>query len=305
MGAKKLTLLGGEPTLYGQDTKSGYSISCLVNLAKEIGYEYVRMDTNGIFEPSLLEDSNLRKIDEISFSIDGYDEKTNDPIRGEGSFNKAVENITRAIELGYNVDITSCIHNELLKKLDNGAYSLERFIAMAEELGVNRVNFHALVKDGTPIDTWTGDLQVSIEKWAEVFLAIESNIKQGKYKVGVRIPQTFIKKKDFEKNPEYYGFCPAKLGERVLVHPNGVIRICSGLLCSAYNIADYHDNKISWNCRQTNELIDHEIDTPTPCTNRSKKDYGEYYPLCFSFKPRQDEYVYNDLLSWEAKNNNN
>lgn len=36
-----------------------------------------------------------------------------------------------------------------------------------------------------------------------------------------------INKEEFEKNPEYYGYCSAKLAERVLVHPNGIIRIYS------------------------------------------------------------------------------
>ena len=302
IGARKLTLLGGEPTLYGNEIPNSYSICDLVSEAKSIGYDYVRMDTNGVFESHILDNGKMKLIDEISFSIDGYDSATNDLIRGDGSFNKAIENIKRAIQLEYRIDITCCIHEKLLDKLDNREFVLEKFIYLAENLGIHRVNFHALVKDGTPIDTWTGNLQVSIERWVEAYNAIEENISKNKYKVQVRIPKTFITKNEFYSRPDYYGFCPAKLGERVLVHPNGIIRICSGLLCTAYCVADYYDDKIAWNNRMTNELGDHRLHDLTPCTNRSKKDYGEYYPLCFSFKPRQDEFVYKELLKWEENN---
>ena len=48
MGAVKLTLMGGEPTLY--DIKNGNkNLLELIKKAKELGYEYVRIDTNGQF----------------------------------------------------------------------------------------------------------------------------------------------------------------------------------------------------------------------------------------------------------------
>ena len=96
MGAIKLTLMGGE--------------------SKELGYEYVRIDTNGQFKSELLEKPEFKMLDEITFSIDGPIKEINDPIRGYGSFDKCVKNIKRAKELGYNIDITSCISKELIKR---------------------------------------------------------------------------------------------------------------------------------------------------------------------------------------------
>ena len=298
IGATKLTLLGGEPTLYKDGT---YGISDVIFLAKQIGYKYVRMDTNGIFPTQLLSEKGFKEIDEISFSIDGYDENTNDRIRGNGSFEKAINNIKAAVKSGYTVDITCCLYEELLEKTSQGDYRFEQLIFLSEKLGVKRLNFHPLIKDGSPIDTWSDDLFVSPHHWIEVYKKMCVNIDDGKYCISVRIPQSFVEKKEFESNPQYYGFCPAKLGERVLIHPNGVIRICSALLCSAYGIADYTDDKIIWNGRKTNELSDHLLTEFTPCTNRSKKDFDGLLPLCFSFKPRQKEYVYEHLLNWEGK----
>ena len=298
LGATKLTILGGEPIIYGKNKEK--KLGDLIQQSKAIGYSYVRIDTNGVFENNCLNDDKIKMLDEISFSIDGYDEKTNDHIRGDGSFAKAINNVNDAVALGYNVNITSCLYDELLKCKD-GEYEFEKIIYLAEKLGVKRINFHALIKDGTPIDLWSGDLQLKAEKWVECYKTIKNNIENSKYKIDVRIPQAFITREEFDSNIDYYGFCPAKLGERVLVHPDGIIRICSGLLGTAYSIADYFDKKIVWNERLTNELIDHKCELMTPCTNRSKKDFEPYVPLCFSFKPRQNEYVYKDLLGWDKR----
>lgn len=302
LGARKLTLLGGEPTLYGKYQNKPFLLADLVFEAKRIGYEYVRIDTNGTFTPELLELDKFRNIDEISFSMDGYDETSCDNIRGNGVFCTEVKNIKRAVSLGYKVDITCCVYQELLEKDIDGKYLMEKLIYFAASLGVERVNYHALIKDGTPIDLWSSDLQVQPNDWVNVYNDISKKIIERQYPISVRIPKSFITKEEFYKKPHYYGFCPAKLGERVLVHPDGIIRICSGLLGTAYGVADYYDGKICWNNRKTNELIDHKIDTCTWCTNRGKKSYGDYVPLCFSFKPRQDEFVYN-LLEWENKHN--
>ena len=44
------------------------------------------------------------------------------------------EFIKRAKELGYNIDITSCISKELIKRDENGNLYLDRMIRFAEEL---------------------------------------------------------------------------------------------------------------------------------------------------------------------------
>jgi MoaA/NifB/PqqE/SkfB family radical SAM enzyme len=302
MGATKLSILGGEPTLYGKN-KNNRPLFDLIGFAKEFGYKYVRLDTNGTFDSKILYDRDFQQLDELSFSLDGYDAETNDKIRSKGVFDKAIANIKLAKKIGYNVHITSCIYNELLKPEDNGDYKLERLIYLAEKLGVSVLNIHALIKDGTPIDTWSGDLYVTPSIWQAVYYTLQDNIRKGKYNIDLRVPQSFISKECFDKKPKYYGFCPAKLGERILVHPNGILRVCSGLLGTPYGVAYYNNKNIIWNDTKTNELIDHKIGEFTPCTNRSKKTYGNLCPLCFSFKPNQKEYIWERKIEWEKNSN--
>lgn len=301
MGASKLTILGGEPTLFGA-SENHEPLLTLISKANEMGYEYIRIDTNGQFEKSLLLKNDFRKLNEITFGLDGHTSEINDYIRGDGAFEKCVSNIKEAIKLGYNVDITTCIHKGLTISGRNGNLLLNEMIEFASTLGVNRINFHDLFKTGIPRDSWTGDLEPSLEEWTNAYAEIQTNIKNKKYNISVRLPQCFIAEEEFEKNSEYFGYCPAKMGERVLVHPNGIIRICSLMIGTPYGIARYYDNKIVWDDSATNELYGFDLNQNTPCTNQSKSEcFKNLVPLCVSFKPSQKEFVWQDMLHWESK----
>lgn len=300
LGATKLTFMGGEPSCYGD--KDHKQFMALIAKAKSLGYEYVRMDTNGQFEDDYLRQPGMKNLDEISFSLDGHTSRIHDLLRGKGAFKKCVTNIKRAIELGYKVDVTGCVHRELIKRDKDGNLQLDRFIKFVESLGVNTVNFHVLFKHGFPIDTWSGETDIKVEEWIKIFKELSKKVDNGEYKISVRIPQHFVTRSEFDKNPPYYGYCAAKLGERVLVQPNGEIRICSGMLGSPYHVANFYNGKIVWEESGTNELIDHKLEEFTPCTNQSKgMDCGKYLPLCFSFKPKQNEFVWKKKLAWEKK----
>ena len=302
MGASKLTIMGGEPTLYGR-SKNHKPLFKVIKEAKKLGYEYIRIDTNGTFNGDLLENDEFKKLDEITFSLDGPTAEINDQLRGKGTFNKCVANIKKAVSLDYNVNITCCIHKQLLETNKKGYLFLEEMIDFASSLGVKRINFHDLFKTGIPRDTWTENFAPNLSDWLNRFEQITKNIETGKYKIPVRIPQCFISKKKFKDNPEYYGYCSAKIGDRVLVHPNGIIRVCSLMIGTPYGVAKYFDNKIVWDNTFTNELGNHELNKLTPCTNQKKTIMRDFVPLCVSFKPKQEEIVWGKL-EWEKKGGN-
>lgn len=300
LGAGKVTFLGGEPTLYGHSLR-GEPLLDLLEQTRALGYEYVRLDTNGQRITNFLEDPRFRKLDEIAFSLDGFTADLNDPLRGKGTFVRAVDAIHKAIRLGYRVTITCCIQKALLERDSEGVLLLERMIRFAETLGIDQVNFHDLFKVGIPMDTWTGNFAPKPEDWMPVYEELSSKVRAGVFSVAVRLPQCFVTRREFSKNPDYFSYCPVKLGERVMVHPNGTIRICSNLICTAFGVAKWGEGHISWERTNANELAKHDMDRMTPCTNRSRhKKYGDLVPLCFSFKPGQDEYVWTKRLKWEA-----
>lgn len=301
LGASKVTFLGGEPTLYGHKVNQKPLLD-LIQKTKLIGYDYVRLDTNGQTLSRLLPEFKFKQLDEIAFSLDGFSTETNDPLRGNGTFEKAVENIKQSIDMSYKVTITCCAHKTLLKKGTDNLYLIEKMIRFAEELGVSQINFHDLFKTGVPMDTWTGDFAPSPEEWVVMYDELSKKILADKFKIEIRLPQCFVSKNTFDYNPKYYGYCPVKLGERVMVHPNGTIRICSNLICTGFKTAKYEDKIILWDNSHNNEIAGHQLYQDTPCTNRSRhRKYGDLVPLCFSFKPHQNEYIWKTKLHWDDK----
>jgi hypothetical protein len=174
-------------------------------------------------------------------------------------------------------------------------------IRFAEVLGVHQINFHDLFKVGIPMDTWTGNFAPAPQDWVPLYQELSRKVKSGDFQIAVRLPQCFVTRSEFARNPDYYGYCPVKLGERVMVHPNGTIRICSNLICTAYGVATWSNGRIGWERSNANKMTGHEMDRQTPCTNRSRhKKYGDLVPLCFSFKPGQEEYVWRHRLHWDV-----
>ncbi|MDR1298983.1 MAG: radical SAM protein [Oscillospiraceae bacterium] len=299
LGARKLTLMGGEPTLY-DSANNQKALFSIINRAKEIGYEYVRIDTNGQFMSSLLDHSAMKKLDEITFSIDGPNAEINDAIRGEGSFDKAIKNIKYAVKLGYNVNITSCIHKNLIERNSDGEVRISEMVHFTHSLGVTCINFHDLFKCGIPRDFWTGQIDISVDEWLGVWEELQADIENGKYPIPVRIPQSFATEDEFNSHPRYYGYCSVKTGDRILVHPNGIMRVCSLMIGTPYGVARYHESKIIWDDGYTNETHAHDMNSSTPCTNQNKgKPFGCFKPLCVSFKPKQNEFIWKLKLEWE------
>ena len=301
IGASKVTFLGGEPTIYGH-RNGGKPLLDLIAGTRELGFEYVRLDTNGQKTKQFLGHNDFRKLDEVAFSLDGYSPDTNDQLRGKGTFIRAVDAVREAIALGYRVTITCCVQKLFLERDADGVLRLETMIRFAETLGVHQINFHDLFKVGIPMDTWTGNFAPQPHEWLPVYDEIFRKMRNKQFDISVRLPQCFVTKSEFARNPEFYGYCPVKLGERVMVHPNGTIRICSNLICTGYGVARYHDGRIEWDNSSGNELAGHDLSRNTPCTNRSRhRKYGDVVPVCFSFKPDQEEHVWQKRLEWDGR----
>ncbi|QXJ35640.1 hypothetical protein [Saccharolobus shibatae] len=121
---------------------------------------------------------------------------------------------------------------------------IDRMIRFAEELGVSRINFHVIFKMGTEVDAWDQHVAINPYDWIEIYKNIRTKIANNEYKIKVRLPQHFVTREEFEKNKKFYGYYPVKMGERVLIHPNGVLRVCSALLSSIHHIANYNERKL-------------------------------------------------------------
>jgi MoaA/NifB/PqqE/SkfB family radical SAM enzyme len=300
LGAMKITFMGGEPTLYKK-------LPDLILEAKRIGYKYVRIDTNGMFQDSLLDTPGMRALDEITFSLDGPTEELNDSIRGKGVFQKCTKSIRSAVERGYNVQITTCVQSPLTwRNPQTGEIPLIEMVELAKSLGVKGLNMHDLFKSGIPRDGFSGEHGTSVEEYMSAFKEVFDRYKpkdeQGFY---VRMPQCVTTREEFDTNPSYYGYCSVKQFDRLLAFPNGQLRICSLMIGSPYCIGYYDDERVYLNQTPTNETRDHKMNEYTPCTCQNKgKHFGEFVPLCVSFKPQQNEPVWINRHKWEERRKN-
>lgn len=289
LGAFKLTILGGECTLY--DTNSLIQI---IQHAKKIGYKYVRIDTNGIFNKNLFETKLFYLLDEISFSIDGFNDTSNDILRGAGSFHQTLSNLRKSVLSGLPVHITTCVtkQNTLLSGgIENFLFSMIKF---AESEKIRTINFHGVFKMGTPMDCWTSESHLNPEDWYYSIKEFQKRVLNNEFTVNVRLPLHIVKQDEFNSNPHYYGYCPSKLGERVLIHPTGIIRICSSLLSTCYGSAFFNSEKIQWN-DFTNELSEVDLHSHTPCSHQKALYKNDFVPVCFSLKPYQNEIIWENL----------
>lgn len=293
LGAFKLTILGGEISLFDYENEYKNLIE-LLSYAHELGYSYIRIDTNGqktsFFEmPRIFE-----YIDEVSFSIDGYNSETNDILRGYNAFNNAINNLQKLKKAlpTKKINITTCITKQNTNIAGGIKEFVEYMIYFANEIGIKQINFHGVFKMGVPMDTWTGDSHLDPQNWFNEIQYITQKVKNKEYPIDVRFPVHIIEHSEFEKHKKYYGYCPCKLGERALIHPDGIIRVCSSMLSTPYGVAQYNDNEICWN-EYNNELQNHKMDEYTPCTNQGALYTETMCPVCFSLKPYQNEIVWN------------
>lgn len=118
-----IILSGGEPLLYSKFEQ-------LLNLIREF-QSHVRLSTNGILIPKYID--VFEKNDGIMVSIDG-DRETHDNIRGEGSYNKAINALESLQEhkIKHSVGFTLCRLN---------AHCIDHIIELYKKYECTMLNF--------------------------------------------------------------------------------------------------------------------------------------------------------------------
>lgn len=295
LGAYKVSFLGGEPTLY-HDSINNKNFGDIVKAVKEIGYTYIRVDTNGQFSNSFLDDEGVKLLDEITFSLDGHNKETNDIVRGNGVYQRCVDNIIYAVSKGYKVQITSCVHKYSCPDVYTGINNLNLMIRLAQDIGVYSINFHPIIKAGIARDSWIENTDIEPFVWKSIYQLLTTEISNGCFKIKVRIPMRFVEEEKVGRARNQYLYCPLEMGERALVMPDGQIKVCAFTIGTNECVAKYNSNQVCFES-QFNEISKlGTLNYNQVCYNQKIYD-GNLVPLCMSFKPNQKELV------WECINN--
>lgn len=287
-GAFKLSFLGGEPTLYC-DPKTGKTFSDIVVAGKQLGYTLVRADTNGQFDEKFLLNEKTKQLDELTFSLDGNTSEVHDAIRRKiGAFQNCINRIRQAVELGYRVQITSCVHRNICGDVETGVRQIEEMIRLCDSLGVHSLNFHPILKVGIARDNWIDNTEIEPEVWLTVYRQMINRLAIIDHNVDVRLPMRYIES-DLAKDEHNY--CPLRMGERVLIMPDGQLKICAFNIGTPYCFARFNCDSIEY------ELVNNEyerVDKQKMGCSCQVSPNG-LSALCMSYKPNQNEAVWNVL----------
>lgn len=214
-----VVFLGGEPTMHPD-------LALAIKKAKELGYHSITVDTNGYLFNDILSKVEPMDVDYFSFSLDGATAKTNDWIRGKGSYDTCIAGIREAVLRGFS---TSLIYTVSRANIDE----LEMMVPLLKNLGIERFFIQVIGLRGKSAEKGLETNQVLHSRWLETIPQIANQIAQ----MGIRVtyPKVFLKPKEpFE--------CAGLVANNYFIFPNGRVYRCP--LCEDFPI---HSLKIKNN----------------------------------------------------------
>jgi len=204
-----VVFLGGEPSLHPD-------LSLCIKKARALGCRSVTVDTNGYLFNDILSKVAPQEIDYFSFSLDGAAAKTNDRIRGKGSFRQCLAGIQQAVFRGFK---TSLIYTVSRTNIDE----LESMPRLLKELGIDRFFIQVIGIRGNATDRPPEKLQVARDEWLRVVPAVARNAAD--LGITTTYPKVYLSLAEpFE--------CAGRVADNYFIFPNGRVYRCP--LCEDY-----------------------------------------------------------------------
>jgi len=233
--------LGGEPTLHPDLPEA-------VNKAKSLGYNSITIDTNGYLFHDILSKVSPDVIDYLSFSLDGATQKTNDMIRGKGSFDTCIQGIKSAVLKGFSASLIYTVSTINLHELDNIA-------PLLKDLKIDRFFIQVIGIRGKSAGSRQGKLQVSRKDWLKI--VPDAAQKIARLGIIVTYPKVFLSSEaPFE--------CAGLVADNYFIFPNGRVYRCP--LCEDYPLHSlvFKDNVLA-NTPRINENDLFSLNIPEGC----------------------------------------
>jgi len=262
--------LGGEPTIHSD-------LSFAIKKAKNMGYKSITVDTNGYLFNDILSKVSPDDVDYFSFSLDGATRKTNNMIRGEGSYDKCIEGIKKAVSMGFGTSLIYTVSSANI-------HELEMMVPMLDDLNIERFFVQVIGIRGKPAQINQEKLQVSRSEWLSIIPDVAEKIaKRG---ITVSYPKVFLSSEEtFE--------CAGLVAENYFIFPNGRVYRCP--VCEDFPLHSmiFKDNRLV-NTGKLNENDLFNLNIPEGCVmnklvqpeNLSYKSDGtpEYKVACCLLK---------------------
>lgn len=195
--------LGGEPTLHPD-------LSLAVQKAKAYGYSSITVDTNGYLFHDILSKVDPEQIDYFSFSLDGATQKTNDFIRGQGSYDQCIDGVRQALQAGFAASLIYTVSSLNIHELDMMAPFLK-------DLGIDRFFIQVIGIRGKAAQNGRGQLQVPRSEWSSIIPKAAAKVAE--FGITVTYPKVFL-------NPDEPFECAGIVADNYFIFPNGRVYRC-------------------------------------------------------------------------------
>ena len=233
--------LGGEPTLHPDLPEAVFK-------AKSLGYSSITIDTNGYLFHDILSKVSPDVIDYFSFSLDGATRKTNDMIRGKGSFDTCIQGIKNAVQQGFGTSLIYTVSTINIHELD-------KIAPLLKELKIERFFLQVIGIRGKSAESRQDKLQVSREDWLNIIPQTAQQI--ARLGIIVTYPKVFL-------NLEEPFECAGLVADNYFIFPNGRVYRCP--LCEDYPLHSliFKDNILA-NTPRLNESDLFSLNIPEGC----------------------------------------
>jgi MoaA/NifB/PqqE/SkfB family radical SAM enzyme len=220
-----VVFLGGEPTMHPD-------LSLAIKKARELGYHSITVDTNGYLFNDILSKVKPTDVDYFSFSLDGATTKTNDWIRGKGSYETCIAGIRKAVSKDFATSLIYTVSKANIHELD-------MMVPLLENLGIKRFFIQVIGLRGKSAANGPEKTQVRHSQWLETIPEIAQKVAQ--LGITVTYPKVFL-------SPQEVFECAGEVAKNYFIFPNGRAYRCP--LCEDFPI---HSLKI-----KNNKLIETE-----------------------------------------------
>jgi MoaA/NifB/PqqE/SkfB family radical SAM enzyme len=233
--------LGGEPTLHPDLPEA-------VNKAKSLDYSSITIDTNGYLFHDILSKVSPDVIDYFSFSLDGATQKTNDMIRGKGSFDACIQGIKSAVLKGFSTSLIYTVSTINIHELDNIA-------PLLKDLKIDRFFIQVIGIRGKSAENRQDKLQVPRNDWLKI--VPDAAQKIARLGIVVTYPKVFLSLEDLFE-------CAGLVADNYFIFPNGRVYRCP--LCEDYPLHSlvFKDNLLA-NTPRINENDLFTLNIPEGC----------------------------------------
>ncbi|MBW2654827.1 MAG: radical SAM protein [Deltaproteobacteria bacterium] len=208
-----IIFLGGEPTLHPD-------LYLAVKEANRLGFKSITIDTNGYLFHDILDKISCDDIDFLSFSLDGATRKTNDAIRGKGSYDKVMEGIQKALSKNFSCSMIYTVS-------DMNIHELELMPNIVKHLGIKRFFIQVIGMRGKSSEP-NGKHQVSKETWLSTIPKVAEAIAD--HGIIVTYPKVFLAKNEIFQ-------CAGNVADNYFIFPNGRVYQCP--ICEDFPLHSY------------------------------------------------------------------